>query len=262
MIEKHHAARSDLEQLLAFILRKPIKPDNAASELEQAYTALDELRQTRNDLTGLGNQAPEIEHLLAEADAALEAGEHFSLDKTDQALEKAQQRYGEVIAARQVQLDRDRENQVRLIIRRARIAQARSDRLAAAKLYAQAAQTPNLPPSEQFEYFFHQAHLLDEHGQPFPGPWLHDAATVLTQSCLPLAPDPEVLAMTQHTLGNVYQTLGQRGDGQAAIDHLNQAIEAFENALTIFSAPGMEYYKAGVEDNLAQAKTLLASKRK
>jgi tetratricopeptide (TPR) repeat protein len=130
-----HATESDLIALLANILGRRVARESLVSAVEQSYERLTELRASAGDLRSLANEVPEITHLLERADAALQSGEHFSLDAADQALAEADLRYQAIIRDREETLKRDKENRARLLGRRAAMARVRFDYRRASALY-------------------------------------------------------------------------------------------------------------------------------
>jgi tetratricopeptide (TPR) repeat protein len=130
-----HATETDLIALLAAILQKRVSRESLLSALEQGYERLTQLRESMGDLHSLGNQIPEIGSLLEKADSALSAGKGFSLDEAENALALADQRYAEIIAAREHEVRRDKENRARILGKRAEVSIIKLDFAAAVKLY-------------------------------------------------------------------------------------------------------------------------------
>lgn len=130
-----HATETDLIGLLAVILQKRVSRENLLGALEQAYERLTQLRESMGDLRSLGNEIPEIASLLEKVDVALSGGEGFSLNEAEEALELADQRYAELIAERESEVRRDKENRARILGKRADLAAIQIDFKRAVNLY-------------------------------------------------------------------------------------------------------------------------------
>lgn len=133
----HHATETELVSLLTFILQKRVSVENLIPELERSYERLTELRDGMGDLRSLANEAPEIAPLLEQADAALSAGQAFSIDDAEAALSKATTRYFEIIDERNEQNKRDKNNCAKILGKRAEIAEVKFDYAAAVNFYRQ-----------------------------------------------------------------------------------------------------------------------------
>ncbi|MCB4771522.1 tetratricopeptide repeat protein [Ancylobacter sp. Lp-2] len=120
--DKLHATEADLVSLLTFILQRRVSRETVPDALEQSYTRLTELRESFGDLGSLANETPEIAPLLERANAALTAGESFSLDDADRALAEVDRRYQDVIAAREETLKRHKANRAQILGKRAELA--------------------------------------------------------------------------------------------------------------------------------------------
>ena len=128
---KYHATENELTKLLTFILQRRVSPENIIRELEQSYEKLTELRRDMAELKSVSNEAPEIAPLLEQADSALTAGEKFSLDEAASALATARTRYLEIVAERDEQVKRDKENVAQILGKEAQIAAVKFDYAAA-----------------------------------------------------------------------------------------------------------------------------------
>ena len=84
--------KQDLRQLLVSILQSDVLLDelSLAENLRIAYQRLEDLRQNR---LSFEESNPEINHLLREADEALQSGPNFSLEDADEALKAADAKY-------------------------------------------------------------------------------------------------------------------------------------------------------------------------
>ncbi len=130
-----NATESDLIALLTMIQQQHVRRENLDDAFAQSYKKLQELRENMGDMKSLANEAPEIQPLLQEADEALESGEHFSLQRAEDALAKADKRYAEIIEAREETVKRDKQNRARLLGKRAELAAVKFDYASATELY-------------------------------------------------------------------------------------------------------------------------------
>lgn len=117
-----HGSETEMVSLLSFILEKRIARETIISEVENAYQKLTELRGSISDLKSLSSDAPEIMPLLDEADKALSEGAGFSFDDAESALRQADEQYVEIIAEREQQVKRDKENRAKILGKRAQVA--------------------------------------------------------------------------------------------------------------------------------------------
>ena len=162
--------------------------------------------------------------LLRRAKTNIDAGD---LDAADDIL--AQARQAAKAASTQAQL---REAEV--IATEAQVKSLRSDDLAAAELYAEAAETaPAAETHARWSYRNQQALALYKRGDVFGEPEpLRKAVWIYQTEALPLVPydrAPEDWAATQNNLGIALLRLGEQGGDQA----LRDAISAFRSALEV-----------------------------
>ncbi len=130
-----HATETDLVALLSAILERRVARETLLPALEQSYERLTRLRENSGDLRSLANEVPELAKLLARADDALSAGRGFSLDEAERALGAADARYAALVAERESNLRRDKENRARILGKRAEIAAVRFDYAGATRFY-------------------------------------------------------------------------------------------------------------------------------
>jgi Tetratricopeptide repeat len=143
----------------------------------------------------------------------------------------------------------------------ANIANLRSDFLAAAKLYAEAAETaPESSPDARWDYRTSQANMLYERGLAFGDPQaLRDAVRLYREVVLPLTPRTTASAgwaATKNNLGNALSVLGEGGDDQA----LQEAIFAYRAALEVRTRSTAPTDWAQTQDNLATALAVLGER--
>jgi tetratricopeptide (TPR) repeat protein len=249
-----HAVRSDLAQLLVHIQKKPVLRQQVSGLLKKAYSRLEELRERQADLSSPATEEPGLAELIGQANRALKTGKPFSLDDSDQALEKAYWRC--------VESDELPENAARIRAMQALIAAARQEYRRAVELYAQAAATPGLENPLQWRYQDKCASVLEDLGREFlDDSALEQAIDLYENTVLALAPRnerPDDWATTQNHLGSTLVVLGQRQRGTRLLE---KAITVFEAALEERSQEGTPLDWAATRNNLGRALGTLAQRR-
>jgi tetratricopeptide (TPR) repeat protein len=245
------AAPSDLEQLLAPIHETEVSRQQVPRLLKQAYARLSDLRA---NLADWACPAAEIAALVERAEDALRTGEGFSLEAADRAFEAAGGRY--------VALGHDPEVTARMRAAQAQIAALKQDYRRAAELFAQAAATPALEVTWQWQYQIERASILEDLGREFgDNAALAQAIELYETTLLALAPRterPDDWATVQNSLGNALGMLGQRQRGTWMLE---RSITAFENALSERSRERVPLDWAATQNNLGNTLGILAQRQ-
>lgn len=247
------AATSDLLQLLSLISARNASRQQTQGLLESACARLQTLRSDIAELVSLA-QGTDIESEIDQASSALQTGDGFSLDDADAACEKAYR----------FCLEAPGQNEIAVRIRAAQalIAATGLDFRHAAALFAEAASTADIEPGLQWHYLHHQALALEDLGREFiDSEALQAAIELYEQTILPLTPaqeQPAERAKILDSLGNVLGILGQRQRGTRTLE---QAISAFQDALTLCQREQMPSAWASTQNNLGNALGILGQRQ-
>jgi hypothetical protein len=193
-VRRAAAARGASERALAAVAER-VSANlvvNGRVDLDQVLASIDEraqqLAELQSQLAAMQRaDDPTVAALLSQARAAIEAGD---LTRGDQLLEQAAQSDLAGIARDSAQLTARQTRAAQTIGERGRLAYASADYLAAAALYAQAAETaPQSDSRVRWLYRVDQARALDRRGDLFgePAP-LREAVRLHREVALPLAP--------------------------------------------------------------------------
>lgn len=247
------AGLADLEYLLALLLQQNPSRHQVQGLLEQASVRLGRLRETHLDLASkTGDTEPG--KLIKLAAEALSAAGELSFADAEQAYEQV---YRHAI---------DDENLVELAAairaQQALLAAASTDFRHAAALYAEAAALVEANPQIYAEYLARQAGVLGDLGREFIDmDALQAAVGLYRDSIVALVSEqerPAEWARVQDQLGNLLGILGQRQRGTRTLE---EAIEAFQNALTYRHPDTMPGEWASTQNNLGNALGILGQRQ-
>ena len=220
------AEKSDLEHLVGPIVEKQVPPPQVSWLLKQMWLRLKALRESQTDFAALIDVDPESYHLVTKAFSRLHTGKDFFLDDAKAIFEQLYKHCQETNSAPELS--------AKVRASQALIAAIKLDFRSAAELYAQAAQTPGLEVTQQWQYQVQRGQVLEDLGRDFmDDAALTEAIELYETDGLDLAPKPEKpddWAVTQYYLGNALSALGQRQRGTRLLE---RAIQAFENALSV-----------------------------
>ncbi len=237
---------SELTLLLNHIHRKKASRKQVPGLLKQACVRLKKIRENQTDLSDLIAKEPEIAALIEQADGAVQNGDQFSLENTNQLYEKAFDRY----------LEHEGEPEISssILAQQAQIAAIKQDYQRAAELFAAAATTPGLEESLQWQYQNNRASVLEDLGREFgDNAALEQAIDLYESTVIALAPQkerPGDWATTQNNLGNARGILGQRQRGPQMLE---SAVVAFQDALSERPRDQVPLEWATTQNNLGNA---------
>ena len=238
------ASPEALGPLLACITARGVRPVRASGLLEAGYLRLRSLRDRLADLSGdsaRGDGVPDAAGALGDI---LEAGRAISPAELVS-------RLGDMERAA---ASADPAVRATVLECRALAAASGQDHLAAADFCRRAADMPGLSAARQWQLVQLQAALLGDHGREFDDDAaLKDSIELLRTRALPLAEAcgcPEYRAGSLESLGGVLGTAGQRRTGTR---YLEDAVDAFREALELRDPESAPAEWAAAQNGLGNA---------
>lgn len=245
---------ADLDPLLGPIHALQVPLQRIPGLLERNWSRLQTLRASQADFVGQAGACPDLARMLAQAFSYLHAGDACSLDNADAEFETTYQTG--------LEAGSPAECLASIRAAQAHIAAVQLDYRRAGRRYADAATTPGLSEPLQWRYQLQRALALEDLGREFMGDAAFEAAVTLHETrVLALAPPatrPDDWATTQHHLGKVLGALGQRQRGTRLLE---QAVSAFECALSVRSRARAQLDWAETQNSLGTTLCILAQRR-
>ncbi|MFC3725801.1 tetratricopeptide repeat protein [Neoaquamicrobium sediminum] len=253
-----HSTPTDLVAILWEVAQRGISATQMVEAVTDASNQLKHSRAELRELSRLAIEIPEIESHIATARAALENRHQIDLAAAQRAVQAAKAEYGQAILRRR---RAEAVNMARLSEVEASMAMTRSDFLSAASLFGEAAAAlPETDVAMISDQYFKQGEALYQHGARFGVLKSYKRAVDAYTKALHVSKGDSIhdWPMTKNNVGNTLSRLGEREGGAAGRQNLKLAVDAYCDALKLYTKQTMPHEWAMVQNNLGNAYSKLS----